>query len=96
MADKQYDNEGRFVLFKNKPKEGGSDKQPQYRGSFQLGGVEYDLSGWITHPKAGGEGFISGQLRPREAREVTTTFDDGLGTSSDESKPEFSDDDIPF
>jgi hypothetical protein len=98
---REYDNESRFVLFKNKPKEGGSDKQPNYRGEFTLNGQLFDLSGWITFPKNGGEGFISGQLRPREDSPAGG-FSDGLGEGksndggTDNSGDDDDEPDIPF
>ena len=41
----QYDNTDRGVLFKNDRKE--NDNQPDYKGSVNVGGVEFWLSAWI-------------------------------------------------
>lgn len=46
-----YDNSNRGVLFKNDHKE--SDKHPDYKGSINFGGVDYDLAAWINKSKAG-------------------------------------------
>ena len=61
MAD--YDNEGSGALFKNNKKD--TDSQPDYRGSIQLGGVEYWLSSWIKTSKAGAK-FMSLSAQPKD------------------------------
>lgn len=55
-----YDNTNTFALFKNKDKEEGS-KQPDYRGTINIDGVEKDISAWIR-VSAKGEKFMSGKL----------------------------------
>lgn len=58
----QYDNTDRGVLFKNDRKE--SDNHPDYRGSINVGGVEFWLSAWI---KQGDKGkFMSLSVKPKE------------------------------
>jgi hypothetical protein len=49
MSD--YDNNLRGVLFKNERKE--KDTHPDYKGSAEIGGVEYWLSAWIKAGKNG-------------------------------------------
>ena len=57
MMEKQYDNTNRGVLFKNDPQ--GNPKRPQYRGSLNVGGTEYNLSAWIKESKKTGDKFLS-------------------------------------
>lgn len=47
----QYDNTDRGVLFKNDRKE--SDNHPDYKGSINVGGVEFWLSAWIKQGQKG-------------------------------------------
>ena len=60
-----YDNTNRGVLFKNDRKE--SDKHPAYKGSVNVGGVEFWLSAWI---KEGAKGkFMSLSVSEKEQRQ---------------------------
>ena len=61
-----YDNEGKFVLFNND--KGNNPKRPDYRGSFTLEGVEYELSGWKRKSNKDGTEFISGDVKVKEER----------------------------
>lgn len=55
--------DGQGALFKNKNKEG---KQPDYRGDVKLGGVVYELAGWV---KDNGKGpFLSLSGKPKQER----------------------------
>jgi hypothetical protein len=49
MSD--YDNELRGVLFKNDRKE--QDRHPDYKGSCEIGGVEYWISSWLKDGRNG-------------------------------------------
>lgn len=60
-----YDNTNRWTLNKNDRKE--KDTHPDYKGSLNLGGVDYWIDGWIKD-SANGK-FISGSLKPKEARQ---------------------------
>ena len=51
MAEKEFDNEMRGVLFSNK--ERTKDSQPQAKGSCQIDGVEYWVSAWTNEAKSG-------------------------------------------
>lgn len=61
----EFDNEMRFALFKND--KAGNEKRPDYRGTMQIAGVEYELSAWIRDAKNGTR-FMSGQVQPKRDR----------------------------
>lgn len=52
-----YDNTNTGALFKND--KGGNDKRPDRRGTINIEGVEYKISGWLRTPKNGGDQFLS-------------------------------------
>lgn len=83
--EKQYDNTNRGVLFKNDPQ--GNPKRPQYRGSLNVGGEEYNLSAWIKESKKTGDKFLSLSV---EAKKDAPKRD-----AAPAAEPDF-DDDIPF
>jgi hypothetical protein len=89
MAD--YDNTNTFTLFKND--KGDNQKRPDYTGTINIVGAEFQLSAWIREGKKGK--FMSGTVQPkRDARQP----------AGNEAKPNvhakagFDDfeDDIPF
>lgn len=51
--------EGGGALFKNHKKEG---KQPDYRGNIMLGGIVYELAGWVKNSGKGPFLSISGKV----------------------------------
>lgn len=53
----EYDNTNRGVLFKND--QGGNPKRPQYRGSLNVGGTDYNISAWIKESRKDGSKFMS-------------------------------------
>jgi uncharacterized protein (DUF736 family) len=59
----KYDNSG--VLFKND--KGDNPKRPDYRGSIAIGGVDYNISGWIRESKKSGDKFLSLKVEPKTA-----------------------------
>ena len=64
-----HDNTNTGMLARNDRKE--KDTHPDYRGSINIEGVEYWLSGWLKEGKAGGkmEGkkFFSLSVEPKQA-----------------------------
>lgn len=61
----QYDNTNRGALFINDRKTPGS-KQPDYKGSINIEGVEYWLSGWVKDTSKGE--MVSMSVEPKEPR----------------------------
>lgn len=57
----EYDNTNTFALFKNKKKEEGS-KQPDYKGTMNIDGVEKEIAAWIR-VSSKGEKFMSGTIK---------------------------------
>jgi hypothetical protein len=79
----KYPNSG--ALFKNKQKK--SDKSPDYYGSLDVNGVDYDLSAWL---KANDKGtFMSLSIRPKQERQPQSS------PPAQNKAPE-QDQDIPF
>lgn len=71
-----------WSLFKND--KGGNPKRPDYRGKCQVGGVEYELAGWIRTRKSDGVKFISGSMKVKAPKPAPT--------SNEQADP----DDAPF
>ena len=59
-----YDNTNSGVLFKND--KGDNPKRPDYRGSLNVGGVEYNISGWIRKSQKTGDSFLSLKIEPKK------------------------------
>jgi hypothetical protein len=59
----EYDNTNRGVLFKND--QGGNPKRPQYRGSLNVGGTDYNISAWIKESRKDGSKFMSLSVEPK-------------------------------
>ena len=64
----EYDNRNRFTLFRNNRKRDGK-KDADFNGTFtDQDGREYWMNAWSTTPKNGGEKFLSGSIRLKEAQ----------------------------
>lgn len=93
---KQFDNTNTGFLAKNENKE--AEQQPDYRGSINVGGLEYWLSAWIKTGKDGGKmagkKFFSLSISPKDGlpREKSVT---GKKVANSDVTP-FIDDDVPF
>ena len=55
---------GQFVLFKND--KDGNEKRPDYTGSINLDGNDYQLSAWIKTSKSNTK-FMSLSVQPKKA-----------------------------
>lgn len=75
----EFDNNNRGVLFKNDKQ--GNDKRPDYTGSINVDGTDYQLSAWIKTSKANTK-FMSLSVQPKkpvaapEPALVSDGFDD--------------------
>ena len=66
MAD--YDNRNTFVLFRNNRKR-PEKRDPDFTGTFtDANNKEYWIDAWSTSPKNGGEKFLSGSIRAKDAK----------------------------
>lgn len=63
----KYDNTNTFSLSKNLDKK--EERHPDYKGSLNIEGKEYWLSGWNRDGKNGK--FISGAIKPKEEKKST-------------------------
>ena len=59
----QYDNTNTGVLFKND--KGGNDNRPDRKGSINVDGVDYWLSGWLRTSNDG-KRMLSLKVEPKE------------------------------
>lgn len=85
--NKQYDNTNRGVLFLNDRKE--QDKHPDRKGSINIDGKEYWLSGWDKKTSRGDT--ISLSVQPKEQAKATHKAQQQTSQPQDGF-----DDDLPF
>jgi hypothetical protein len=80
----EYDNTNRGAIWKNENRQ--NEKHPQYKGSINVGGVEYWLSAWVgnkDNPKAPALS-LSVQAKEEQAKPAKTPqaaiddFDDDM------------------
>ena len=89
-----YNNNMTGVLFKND--KGENDKRPDYRGSCEIGGVEYVISAWINKSQ-GGASYMKLKFEPKRSNQATTRVPRDLPPSQPQrSTAGDFDDDIPF
>ena len=63
----EYDNTNTGAIFVNDKK--STDKHPDRKGSLNVGGVEYWLSGWLKKDKSGNT-YMSLSVTPKEAQQA--------------------------
>ena len=81
--------EGSGALFKND--KGDNPARPDYKGDIMLGGVLYEVAGWIKpKPSNPSEKYMSmvGKAKDQQAANP-------IGKSAPQMEPDF-DDDLPF
>ena len=81
----EYDDTNKGVLFREKDKK--SDSHPDFKGSINVEGKDYWLSGWVNEAKNTGQKYFK--------LSVTSKDGDSNKSSPPKSEPVFSDD-IPF
>ncbi len=84
----EYDNNFTGVLFRNDDKREGK-KDPDYKGSAEVCGVQYWLAAWINAKKSDGTKFMSLKFTAKVAK-------DEAPKASPVSDPEFDDLEVPF
>lgn len=77
MSD--YDNNNRGSIWKNEDRK--SDTHPQFKGSAEVNGVEYWVSGWLrkagANPKAPAMSLSFTAKEPKPAQAQANDFDSG-------------------
>jgi hypothetical protein len=75
-----YDNTNTAVIFKNNKKE--KDTHPEYRGTVNVEGKEYEISLWVKDGKAGK--FFSGKIQePFKKETELKSFSDKINSGPD-------------
>jgi len=59
----EYDNTNKGVLFSND--QAGNPKRPSLRGSLNVAGKDYNVSGWHRESKKDGKPFLSISVEPK-------------------------------
>lgn len=81
----EYDNRNTFTLFRNSRK--AKETHADFNGTFtDAEGREYYLNAWSKTPKNGGEKFLSGSVKLKEATKAPAPS----------PAPKQLDDEIPF
>lgn len=78
-------------LFKNMDKDG--DSAPDYRGSANVDGCEYWVSGWINTAQKSGQKYLKLSFRPKNSEAAEAAASAEKGTAAEEVP---FDDAIPF
>ena len=88
----EYDNTNRGIISRNERKE--KDSHPDMKGTINIDGVDYWLSGWTKTKKDGSGKFLSLSVEPKEqkiAAKPAARF-----AAKQAPTVEDMDDDIPF
>jgi hypothetical protein len=93
----EFDNTNRGSLFKNDRKE--QDNHPDYKGSLNVGGVDFWISGWLKTSKEGKK-FFSLSIREKEERQSSQPTRKAPAKPAPKGRPSSGfddmDDDVPF
>ena len=79
MAE-QYDDNNRFVLFKQD--KGNNASRPDYTGTVKVEGKEWRLAAWISESKNGLK-YLRGNVDEPMESKVNVTTQDSVGNSND-------------
>lgn len=81
-----YDNSNRGSIWKNEDRK--SDAHPQFKGSAEVGGVEYWVSGWLRKPDANPKApAMSFSFTPKEVQNTAPAPAASNDFDTDESIP---------
>jgi hypothetical protein len=83
-----YDNKDRGALFKNDDKR--EERHPDYKGSLNVGGVDYWISSWLQTSKAGAK-YMSLSVTPKNANNTRAPVQSKSAPADD-----FGDSEVPF
>lgn len=85
-----YDNTDRGILSRNDRKT--EDKHPEFKGTLNVGGVEYWLDAWVKERKDGSGRFFSLRVKAKDAPRTSP------GERVTRAQPTVTglDDDLPF
>jgi hypothetical protein len=61
-----FDPKNTFILSPNK--KGDNPKRPDWRGTVNIDGKEYELAGWTRQKRDGSGDFISGPVKVKEIK----------------------------
>lgn len=89
-----YDNEKKFVLFKND--KGENEMRPDYRGTFTLEGEEWEIAGWIKTSKKDGTKFIGGVIKLKVEKKTYQKAAAEANPEPARRAEESFDEDVPF
>ena len=91
---KEFDNNLRGVLFKNKKKE--KDTHPDYTGNCQIDGVDYFMDAWLKQSKEGNP-FMSFSFKRKDKQGGQQAAPAQHRPAQQQApKDDFEDLDIPF
>lgn len=92
-----YDNTNSGILTRNDRKT--MPKHPDYRGSINVGGVEYWLSAWIKKGERGklmGQTFMSLAVQPKEQQRAPEQHNPPPARQDKPPAEDTEDNDVPF
>lgn len=89
---REYDNNMRGVLFKNKDKQ--SDKHPDYKGQGEIDNKPVWVDAWIKTPKSGGDKFMSLSFKYKTPQQGGSRSGGGRPPAREQGDPGFPDE--PF
>ena len=81
-----YDNTNRGILSRNDRKE--KDTHPDFKGTINVGGVDYWLSGWIKQKNDGTGKFFSLSLQPKEQQDQAKSQSNGYPPMPQRAAPQ--------
>ena len=83
-----YDNTNRIAIFKN---ENAKENQPQYRGTVNVNGKDFEVSLWVKETQHGKK-YFSGQIQEPRQKDTLSVPDN----KTPGSIPNNEDDTLPF